>query len=86
MSYVASGDGRRGKDMTGSPQKVDWRKRLSLVPFILVMAGVVAIAKWGIGTAGWWFLIPWVTGFLLIAWMIERHAKAKPELEKAPRL
>jgi hypothetical protein len=58
---------------------VDWWKLLALILFIGVMVGIGAIAKWGIGNWDWWFLAPWLAGFLLIAWIIDRRSKPDSE-------
>lgn len=53
---------------------VDWWRLLTLVLFIVVMLGITWIVKLGVGAWSWWFIIPWIAGFLLIAWIIDRRS------------
>lgn len=48
---------------------------LCLALFVPAMFGVDLVVKWGIAQFDWLFIVPWVLGFLLIAWLMDRSEK-----------
>jgi hypothetical protein len=58
---------------------VDWWKLLTLVMFIAALIGIGIVVKWGVHNWDWWFTVPWIGGFLLIAWLIDRRSKTGSE-------
>ena len=50
---------------------------LCSVTFGVAMYGLGKVITWGLAVGDWWFLIPWLFGWLLIAYRLDSRRKAE---------